>query len=64
MAITDAEVPQILNFGEVFDDEEVVLVSLSDAVGGLAWTRQVGELGDLIINFAYRLVLHESGSLG
>ena len=38
VAITDAEVPQILNFGEVFDDEEVVLVSLRDAVCGLAWT--------------------------
>ena len=38
MAITDAEVPQILNFGEVFDDEEVVLVRLRDTVGSLAWT--------------------------
>lgn len=56
MAIADSKVPKILNLCEVLDHEKVVLVSLGDAIRCLAWSSQICKHGDLVIDFADRLL--------
>ena len=56
MAIAYAKVPKILDFSEVFDDKEVVLVGLCHAVSRFAWSSQISELSNMIVDLADRLL--------
>lgn len=56
MAITDAEIPEILDFGEVFDHKEVVLIGLGDTIGCLTRTCQICKLSNLIFDFTMSLL--------
>ena len=51
MAIAHAEIPQVLNLGEILNHKEVVLVCLGLAVPGFAWTSQIGKLMDIVLYF-------------
>ena len=48
--ISDPKVPKILDFGEILDNKEVVLVRLGDSISSLASSCQVCELRDHIIH--------------
>ena len=54
---TNAEIPQVLDFGKVLDDEEVVLICLRNTISRLTWPGQVCKLGHLVVHFTDRLLL-------
>lgn len=57
VAITNAEIPQVLDFGKVLDDEEVVLICLRNTISRLTWPGQVCKLCHLVVHFTDRLLL-------
>jgi len=56
VAIAHSKVPKILDLGEIFDYEEVILIRLRHTISCLAWARQVCELCNMVLDFADRLL--------
>ena len=51
VAISHSEVPEVLDFSEVLDHEEVILVRLSNTITCLASTCQISKLRDQVFYF-------------